>query len=529
MTDSRRLRTIASRYDVEVWRQPDRKRLGRNRLTWLAGAVTIVACIPMLLGDHRPLQSQPVSSAHQTFERNCQACHDRPLAPAVRLVTFNNNFHSTTDNACQSCHIETNLDHVDNSLVRHPLLSTWDEPTAANLTKRFQQTGCAGCHIEHKGRELLQTVADDHCTRCHEDLADTISSPFTLKFHRFQDHPEFAVRQLTIPRVREFDGDSSRHLSLTKTIVAEGERIDNVALRFSHHRHLDPELPNAKRETQALQCQSCHQLDESGAYFKPIKFDSHCAECHQLGFRETGPLPHESPEILRGILLDRLASTKDGLLPIERDTLGGPTKTSGSTEALPETSAGLTSALSQLEVWETKLFGDMESVSFGGIPRPEALLETSCRKCHITQQDEQGARVPWKVVPPRIPDRWLPHGRFRHDSHAALRCDACHSQSGTKLSRDHREDFYPANPEAFANSTSIYTSHSASDILLPGIGICQECHRQSSASGGGASDRCIECHQYHHESSEVDARPELLRILEQEKSRRPSESSQGVN
>ena len=84
------------------------------------------------------------------------------------------------------------------------------------------------------------------------------------------------------------------------------------------------------------------------------------------------------------------------------------------------------------------------------------------------------------MSPPAIPARWFPHSAFHHQVHlrAAKRrpaarhtpCESCHSLE-----------------------VAVSKSQQTSDVLLPGIAVCQECH----SSAGGASQQCVLCHTYH--------------------------------
>ena len=79
--------------------------------------------------------------------------------------------------------------------------------------------------------------------------------------------------------------------------------------------------------------------------------------------------------------------------------------------------------------------------------------------------------ISWDVKPVLVTDRWLPKGLFHHGSHDNMQCSACHKAE---------------------------TSTQATDVLLPQIGLCQQCH-----GGEEATDRvpsgCISCHGFHFE------------------------------
>lgn len=320
MSDQRRLKSIGSRYDVEVSRHPDPLRTLHSRLSWIFAVGTSVACIPWLLGDHRAFQSECVSDAHRVFGQNCHDCHDRSLVPLQRMVTLNNTLHSTSDTKCQKCHRETNSDHLSASNSTPERLAALEQ----SLKPKFDQIGCAGCHTEHRGVTALTHVADANCTNCHTDVHDQVSPRlFELNFKDFVRHPEFAIwrQESHLQFARPVDRVKSPH------IRREAEQpSDQTAIKFSHHRHLDPKLPMPGGKTTELRCNDCHQADQSGAYLRPIQFEQHCHRCHHLGFPNTGELPHLKPEIIRGILLDGLAKNSNVTLPQPEDKLGGPTK-----------------------------------------------------------------------------------------------------------------------------------------------------------------------------------------------------------
>jgi hypothetical protein len=91
-----------------------------------------------------------------------------------------------------------------------------------------------------------------------------------------------------------------------------------------------------------------------------------------------------------------------------------------------------------------------------------------CPYCHTVEKADPLPRI----VPPKIPVRWLLHSSFDHRAHRPLACLACHVEA--KKSTD------------------------TADVLLPKMVVCQECHRE----GGGARAGCVECHLYHDRSKE---------------------------
>ena len=490
MSDLRRLKSIGARYDVDVSSHPDPWKRLRSRLSWVFAIGTSIACLPWLMGNHQAFQSECVSDAHRVFGQDCQLCHDQPLAPVQRMVTFNNHWHSTSDHKCQKCHRETNSDHLLNPLSDNERQAKLEQ----ELKPKFDQIGCAGCHTEHRGNSALAHVTDSNCTDCHINQQDKISPrKFDLNFADFRHHQEFAIWRKESGQ----QPDREHHSGKGPKIEWEKDQPrDRTLLKFSHHRHLDPQLPMPKAGTMGsteLRCVDCHHPDQSGAYFEPIRFEKHCHQCHQLGFPATGSLPHVSPEIIHGILLDRLAKNSESPIPPPVDPLGGPTKR-------PIDDANSTTDLGkrlqdQLDQLEQRLFGSHAEIPER--PRPAGLLEAACTKCHYTEKSPD-AKISWKVLPPDLPEKWMNHSRFRHNSHASVECALCHTRSGIPSDSVNRGDFYQKSNTDLQNSSSIFASRSATDILMPRIDVCRACHGAKSTSISTVTDHCADCHNYHH-------------------------------
>ncbi len=94
--------------------------------------------------------------------------------------------------------------------------------------------------------------------------------------------------------------------------------------------------------------------------------------------------------------------------------------------------------------------------------------------CTICHEMNLNSRPFPTVEKPAIPAVWLPYARFAHKPHRMLRCVACH----------------PAAAE----------SAQASDVLLPSINVCLNCHRKAESSifkDANAGTDCVVCHIYH--------------------------------
>jgi predicted CXXCH cytochrome family protein len=117
--------------------------------------------------------------------------------------------------------------------------------------------------------------------------------------------------------------------------------------------------------------------------------------------------------------------------------------------------------------WVTERVAEYEQLLYG----------KTCRQCH---QIEFAPAVALPVVAKsNITPRWMPHANFNHDRHQMVACTECHAA---------------------------LTSRETSDILMPGIAICEKCHH----SGKDAAEaRCFECHTYHDWSKAKEMKGKL--------------------
>lgn len=454
-------RTTSERLDTQALRRPSRLR----RLRWQlgSGALALTLLIPLtalIRGDNTVYQSGTLSLAHQFIAHDCARCHDTPGQTAWRAASFNHSASTVSEQACLACHA-----------------------APAHHSARFSARRCAECHREHSGPGRLSHVAKGFCTECHADLPP--DSSFVRQIESFAAHPEFAV-------LREAKDLSvgARHelLRLAERDPQSGRWRDKAAIVLNHKAHLSPRglpaRPGAKQDPvtlEQLDCQSCHLPDAASGNFQPIRFEQQCARCHaeQLAFlgaeagslRDVQPLPHREPEIVRGVLRERLSKALGAAKPPAAET-EQPLRRffPGVPEPAPLSESQAEALTRQLHLAEGLLFS----------PKPDsARLGAGCAYCHeVSRAGEQVT-----IKPPAIPARWLPHSRFRHDAHRQLGCVTCHADAPT--------------------------STATADVLLPSIAVCHKCHQDESSqarlsgSAGAARADCSQCHQYHLHSGDL--------------------------
>jgi hypothetical protein len=355
------------------------------------------------------------------LESRCGACHASPWA---ERYTNPSGWQERLDVACLACH-DGPVHHSNaTGLVRGPA----GHETASH---------CSQCHVEHKGFRELAEVRDRNCVACHADLKAAGPGP---SFHRsirgFTDgHPEFALvaRKTPDPTVASFNHAVHLHPDTAQKRDLIRSQLKALA---------------GRRGVEAggvLSCAYCHAPVPPGAYMAPVRYESHCADCHPIKFKE-GRVPHEAPDVVRDFLRSRLA-----LAGAAGDKLAD-----------------------QLAEAEIPLYTS----------DPDG-----CMKCHKTDLGSDFPGKPPAVAPTGMrqsgpsdssrPRRWLIHSRFDHGTHRELRCAECHGGAET--------------------------SRLTADVLLPSQSVCVKCH----SPAGGVPSACVTCHLYHDKSRERTAEGQL--------------------
>ena len=348
--------------------------------------------------------------------------------------------HQVFGDKCERCHAtqaRTFRAHVTDNMC----VSCHDAPPHKS-NQTFTPT-CAGCHVEHRGAVRLAATADRDCEQCHRDLGSTTGRiTIAHSVGAFNDaHPEFAVRRLPT-------GASAK--------MGEGFK-DPAVLKFNHEVHMKADLRGPKGATQ-LECTTCHtpavpqplagrvrQTDNMA----PITYAKDCASCHPLFF---DPLidavaPHDTPEKVHAMVTQSLRE----FITRNPAQIGRPDPVRGRIPVnFPEPMRPVRNAAD----WVGARTANVERL----------LWSKTCAECH-TIETVQNVALP-RVVPTKMPTGWMPRARFDHAAHQLTSCTSCHAAQTSRLT---------------------------SDVLMPGIATCQQCHKPSR----GAESRCFECHEYH--------------------------------
>jgi hypothetical protein len=421
-----------------------------------------------------------LASVHQTWDAKCEACHLPFNSIDAHRWTPPLLASGGSDQLCQSCH----------------------KGPAHNASQIAGEVkSCAGCHHDHRGREASLVRLDDaECTTCHANLGShRLSSPST---------PNIVIRSVKrSPIAERITSFATDHPPFA--IEAAGFK-DTSGLKFNHALHLNPgqvskpgdrggktlgSLTEADRARYGLKgqklddlitldCKSCHVTDASeftidrvpglpqaavlppragGAQMLPITYENQCKACHPLTFDPRSPelvAPHRAqPAEIDRFLSDLYAGMylkqEDKLLNQRVGVVVNP---------------GLAPNAAQVAV-KRKIDDAVkaaECVLFEG--------KTTCIECHtaVVSPDQV---LPQSIVAPKVPTIWQEKAFFDHTAHRGLganNCNICHSQAKTSVI--------------------------ATDVLLPTLSSCQECHSPATSAGdrGGVRYDCTTCHRYHN-------------------------------
>lgn len=491
MARIRTTKKLAARIELEYFKRSHPLRRWLRILSFGAPAIAVAWLIVLAArGDQRIYTSGPVSAKHSMFGADCGRCHTPEVErPSMASATFAAGrspaifWRRVSDDACQKCH---------DGPVHHDNQAFTPE--------------CSTCHVEHRERLSLTSLTDRHCTQCHSDLKTRGAAPrFERTISGFPaSHPEFAV-------------------------IMTG-RKDTAQMKLNHEKHLKAGLRGPKGPVQ-MTCSDCHRpiavaaswpfsqasmvgpagtpgevlppAKGQAAYMDPIGYATHCAGCHPLDFDPRFPgtvAPHDEPEVVQAFLLakftegppkppeppkeeeegdrSRLPGRRKGTIEQKEEKqdeeesprrLPGRRARAEDEEKEDQEEGGRARLPGRRKAGEEKE-PPGESIA-AQVRAAERLLFKKCQECHMLEIFPD--KLP-SVAATAIPARWLVHSVFNHRSHRMLTCLACHEKAPT--------------------------SQETSDVLLPGIQACLQCHRMQR----GARSDCVECHLYHDKTKERD-------------------------
>ena len=446
---------------------------GKRPLAWAGLAAILLAFLALPVWSHlnraraEPDYDKPgavmmdaswrtgaLSSVHHGLEDNCEACHVEPFV-AVR------------DETCLTCH-EDIADHAAQprqSLARGSLGG--GDAALWQLAHAFNKPGpgaCTDCHTEHEGAGRMEPTRERFCADCHGSLDARLADTALGNAGDFgKSHPQFQASLFTAAGQRE----------PVRVSLADNPRQWN-GLRFPHDMHLNKRGGVARMAQRlganegfggaSLECSDCHRPTADGVRFLPVDMENDCEACHSLVYDRVGTT-------FRTVRHGDVDEARADLLALDRS----PRRPIVSGRRRPGE-------------YGPNLYGDggRYRANFGGPTSGSALLAQAmtrdglCGECHIPASG-RGALA---VMPVSQQARYFMHGWFDHEDHKDEDCTSCHAAD---------------------------TSDASSDLLLPRIAQCRECHEGESARAAEVPSGCAMCHSYHPREGAAAAPPRIAR------------------
>lgn len=469
----------------------------RRRSPYRVWKLALSVALPVLAGGWIALEasrdsqqiytSGAMSEAHVQWTHQCSRCHARSF---TRLEFWNDGLKDrmAMNEACLHCHSAV-LEHDEVTKV------AWHQATGSDDARCDPSAACSNCHGEHQGIRDLKDVADRMCTNCHKDLTKSAAASeleFKPYIGSFAEHPEFRILR--------------------------NKELDPARIKFNHKRHLDvsTHLPSPDGPVH-LTCSDCHRAGRGGArwpfagqrgvheskrlaatqsepdlqqaFMGTIRYSLHCAKCHPLmlplwsselsgieDLLEAGYVPHHTTAAIRTYLRGQFA--KYVADPDRADPPSGrmPLKLSDVADSREIRIRKLDWIDGEIKYVEQTLYNETDG---------------ACRKCHEMNADDD--RAPPSIAPPQIPMRWLLDASFDHAQHKSI---VDQRFGGPEVSAG----IVSADIACLKCHGGAIASVETSEILLPGIEKCRECHGQlsdSATASAGVSDTCTTCHTYH--------------------------------
>jgi hypothetical protein len=371
-----------------------------------------------------------------------------PLVPSDALWSAGplHATHRFIGNDCTACHVNP-FERVRNSecekchadVQHHVDVHTTD-------VALFDKQRCAACHFEHKEPASLIPRDERLCTDCHARLDKLKSDPQVENAADFgSDHPEFRIAVLSRDEIVAPGQWQPQWLDSSNAATFK----ENSHLKFSHAQHLNPKGIKSPTGERVLQCGDCHRPNSSGREMMPIRMETQCSGCHSLHFDEHDPTS--------GVLREHFSRQY-------LESTGPTTRTQTDRLRRPGQEARQMSIDEQRRARD---WADGESLKMAR----ELLEKRVCVDWHdVTRVLGASGFDQWQVAPVRLTQNWMPRARFNHAAHITEPCTSCHNTA------EH--------------------SKRSSDILMPRIAKCRECHGGANDTSKLSSD-CVMCHRFH--------------------------------
>lgn len=410
--------------------------LRKRTLSWLLFCGVLLIALGIPLFAHFIPSARPLTDALPIASR--QQWETGELAASHHFfgkectTCHAGSFTAVRDEACRKCHQST-PGHADS---KHYDMAALGE------------SGCAFCHRDHNGADALVRADQELCSSCHRSISTHGEGlPTQLDASDFGTaHPSFVV---TLPQ-----WDAKGEFAPVRAALSTTGIKETSGLKFPHDKHLAAEGIRGPNGDEKLQCASCHQPEAGGARIQPINFETNCQRCHALTFSVRGAdrqVQHGKVAEVGFAVQEFFAreALEGGFDQVDAPTVVRVRRRPGQSVTPQERADALAWARDQATTTLDRLFDGQ-----------------ACSTCHTTYRDPEGA---WSVRPVRIMGAWFPRSNFTHRKHETMACVDCHKAA---------------------------TSKASSELLLPDIDTCRECHGGEHVADKVPST-CISCHGFH--------------------------------
>ena len=398
-----------------------------------------------------------LSSAHHGLEDQCEACHVEP-------------FQAVRDETCLTCH-EDITDHAeDERMSRGMPQFAGTEALLWDIAHAFGKPGpgaCTDCHTEHEGAGQMEPTRQQFCADCHGTLDARLTDTALGNARDFGTmHPEFKVAVLAQP-------GATRAVRVSQ---ASNPR-DHNGLTFPHDLHLDRtsgvtqmarRLGRRAGYGDALECADCHTPTADGVRFQPVDMEEDCESCHSLVYDQVG----STFRTLRHGDLDQIEADLAAIGRITRRPVVTGRRRPG-------------------DFGEGGIYyNNFSSISPSALSLTALERDGLCGDCHTAGNPADG---PFAVMPVTQRSRYMLHGWFDHQAHDQEDCTSCHAAE---------------------------TSDRSSDLLLPDLASCRDCHMGEGDRAAEVPSSCAMCHSYHMPTGQLAAPRRIAAETEQVRDRR---------
>lgn len=444
--------------------------LGPRKIAWVMVLLTLITALLLPLGyyflnnaedqgesiaSRFPVTdavwtSGPLHAAHSMLEDNCSACHQKL-------------FKKVTNESCEACHLSVN-DHIAS--------------VEQNIHTGLEMNGrCATCHKEHNEPSSTLVVREPVlCTECHantelvasSDRAGTDTLGHVSDFAKDM-HAEFTVSLAMPPEEGNFDPE----VEWQQVRVPLQGSAENSQLVYNHKAHYQSDnVVDARGEP--IACAYCHVQSSDGEHFEKIEFEKNCSNsgCHDLSVTARFQLPHGYPDItvsaIEGFYLKELGVKNDG----------------EQAEAVREV-VKKRRLLGQNDEDRFECDGDAFDCALEAANKKieQQFTKTGCITCHLIEDNGASeSRNRFAVGVVKLTEDFHPGAHFDHISHGVM--------------------VDPGSDESITGDTACLYCHDAaeseksSDILMPALDNCTDCHNGPTRVNNVPLD-CVACHGYH--------------------------------